>query len=457
MAHYDGEDDADIDADDEGDENVSPMPLSSYAVPSQMPSLMTWTGGRTGDLEGLAERLLGLSVEDAEEEAREALSDAMDAATDADVLAVLLTVFKADREYAIHEEDTWDRPLEFCQRMCSICDRNFLSAGGQPRPDDFPARVVASVYAECGRSYALAGQVPAASELLQKALNVFGLIPEPSMEEVMEISACRASFGRVLVRSGQMKRAQDQFLQAMQLLADVPDSLELEIPALVTEYSETLAAAGDEAVASPALLDLIVQMVEQKFGEGSDEHFQALQDLSDACLRAGKPGLAAPMLILLSRQLRNYYQDYGRDAWAGAEMEEVETKAAHALEAAAMQHMQEADFEAAATMWSMAIRMRESLSAPVELLEEMRSSLVALQAAGTAPGASSSPEDSPGPDIWEPGQAADEPPAEAPDSWDEPGEAAEPVQQQPPKVRPSLSQPVQALRPGWSAPSDAWD
>jgi hypothetical protein len=46
-------------------------------------------------------------------------------------------------------------------------------------------------------------------------------------------------------------------------------------------------------------------MVEEKFGEGSDEHFQALQELSDACLSAGKPGLAAPMLIILSR-LRTY-------------------------------------------------------------------------------------------------------------------------------------------------------
>ena len=47
-------------------------------------------------------------------------------------------------------------------------------------------------------------------------------------------------------------------------------------------------------------------MVEEKFGEGSDEHFQALQELSDACLSAGKPGLAAPMLIILSR-FRTYH------------------------------------------------------------------------------------------------------------------------------------------------------
>lgn len=149
--------------------------------------------------------------------------------------------------------------------MCSLCDRNFLSGGGQPRPDDFPTRVVASVYAECGRSYALApGQTSAALDLLQKALNVFTLIPEPNMEEVLEISACRASLARVLRRVGQLKKAQDQFLQAMQLLAEVPDSF--EVPGLVAEYSETLAAAGDDAVASPALLDLITQILDISWG-----------------------------------------------------------------------------------------------------------------------------------------------------------------------------------------------
>lgn len=423
-----------------------------------MPPLVTWSG--SVDMEGLSERLLGLSVEDAEEEAREALNDATDGATDADVLAVLLTVFKADREYSIHGEDTWDRPLEYCKRMCSLCDRNFLSGGGQPRPDDFPTRVVASVYAECGRSYALApGQTSAALDLLQKALNVFTLIPEPNMEEVLEISACRASLARVLRRVGQLKKAQDQFLQAMQLLAEVPDSF--EVPGLVAEYSETLAAAGDDAVASPALLDLITQMVEEKFGEGSDEHFQALQELSDACLSAGKPGLAAPMLIILSRQLRSYYGS--NDAWAGSEIQAVEEKAAHALEAGAAKHMQEADFEAAASMWALAIRMRESLNAPQELLAEMRSSLVALQQAVASNGSEADGAAS----TREPGEPVDGPETDEeysedgprPDSWEEP---EVPSTQEPSKrPKPSLSQPLQSLRPGWTqpstAPTDAWD
>ena len=230
-------------------------------------------------------------MEDAEEETREALNESTDGATDGDVLAVLLTVFKADRESAIHGEDSWDRPLEYCKRMCFLCDRNFLSAGGQPRVDDFPARVVASIYAESGRSFALAGQISSARDLLQKSLNVFLLISEPSMEEVLEISACRASLARVLRRAGNLKGAQDEFLQAMQLLADplagscfficsllfwdflrfwmfflgclkrkskdVPDTF--EVPGLVTEYAETLAAAGDDAVASQELLNLIIQ------------------------------------------------------------------------------------------------------------------------------------------------------------------------------------------------------
>lgn len=198
-------------------------------------------------------------MDDAEEEAREALNESTDGATDADVLAVLLTVFKADRESAIHGEDSWERPLEYCKRMCSLCDRNFLSGGGQPRVDDFPARVVASVYAECGRTHALAGQISSARDLFQKALNVFALLPEPNMDETLEISACRGSLARVLRRAGQLKGAQDEFLQAMQLLADVPDTI--EVSGLVSEYAETLASAGNEAVASPDLLNLISQLL----------------------------------------------------------------------------------------------------------------------------------------------------------------------------------------------------
>ena len=51
-----------------------------------------------------------------------------------------------------------------------------------------------------------------------------------------------------------------------------------------------------------------LRMVEDKFGKGSDEHCQSLQELSDACLSAGKPGLAAPMLINLSRQEGNSFR-----------------------------------------------------------------------------------------------------------------------------------------------------
>ncbi|CAK9035646.1 Potassium voltage-gated channel protein eag [Durusdinium trenchii] len=383
MAPLDDVDDdgaADIDPDDEGEENSFPVPYSTSA--SRMPPLVSWSGSL--DVEELSERLLGLEVDDAEEEAREALNESTDGATDADVLAVLLTVFKADRESAIHGEDSWERPLEYCKRMCSLCDRNFLSGGGQPRVDDFPARVVASVYAECGRTHALAGQISSARDLFQKALNVFALLPEPNMDETLEISACRGSLARVLRRAGQLKGAQDEFLQAMQLLADVPDTI--EVSGLVSEYAETLASAGNEAVASPDLLNLISQMVEEKFGEGSDEHIQALQELSDACLNAGKQALAAPIFMSLARQLRSYYGSSRLDSWAAAEIQAVEEKAAQALETSAAEHMQDADFEAAASMWSLAIRMREALNTQEEVLSEMRSSLAALKQAAAMNG-----------------------------------------------------------------------
>ena len=87
-----------------------------------------------------------------------------------------------------------------------------------------------------------------------------------------------------------------------------------EVPHLVTEYCEALASA-DEPVVSGPLLELIAQspgakvsvcecvrMIEEKFGESSDEHLQALQELSDACLAAQKPALAAPLLLKLSER-----------------------------------------------------------------------------------------------------------------------------------------------------------
>ena len=40
--------------------------------------------------------------------------------------------------------------------------------GGQPGPDDFPARVVAAVYAECGRTLAVAGRPTEAQNRLQR-------------------------------------------------------------------------------------------------------------------------------------------------------------------------------------------------------------------------------------------------------------------------------------------------
>ena len=94
------------------------------------------------------------------------------------------------------------------------------------------------------------------------------------------------------------------------------------------------------------------RMVEEKFGEGSDEHIQALQELSDACLNAGKQALAAPIFMSLARpdiicrcslstplfvprfglfspfwavgwarQLRSYYGSSRLDSWAAAEIQ----------------------------------------------------------------------------------------------------------------------------------------
>ncbi|CAJ1392940.1 unnamed protein product [Effrenium voratum] len=387
-----------------------------------------------------------MQVEDAEEEAREALKEVTDVAADADVLAVLLTVFRTDRDSAIRGDDSWENPLGYCKRMCALCDRNFLSGGGQPRADDFPARVVAGVYAECGRTFFVAGETSTARDQLQKALNVYEIL-KPGHEELPQLAACRASLARVCRKSGQLRRAQDEFLQALQLLAELPDCF--DAPELISEYAEVLAEAPpSEAVVSTQLLELMMELVEEKFGDCSEEHIKALQELSGGCLSAGRPALAAPLLLNLTRALRE-------DGAATREIQAAEQQAAEAFEAAACEQMQQNDFEAAANTWSSAIRMREALNAQEEVLAEMRASLAVLQQmAGGSAAASTREPGEPEPtaqseDSHSHGSAS---PCPVPDSWDEELPSTQDL-----RPKPSLTQPAQSLRPGWSRGKDGWD
>ncbi|CAE7542261.1 eag [Symbiodinium natans] len=467
---------ASAEADDEGSENGVPTRyLQQERAMLQRGRLAPFQTGWSSalDMEALCERLVGLSVEEAEKDAREALQEAKDDARDGDVVAVLLQVFQSARSSVLDSEEeptdySWTEVLGYCSRLCALCDRNFLSLGGQPGPDDFPARVVASIYAECGRTLAVAGHPVEARTRLQKALNVFGLISEPTEEEAWILAACRASMARALRQLGQLKGAQDEFLQALQLMANLPESY--EVTELLSEYCEALSEAPKgEAVVSSTLVDLMASMIEEKFGEGSEEHIQALQELSAACLAAEKPSLAATLYVTLSRLLREYYGS-DPDTWETQELQAVEEKAAQALEAGAASHMSEGDLEAAVTFWSLAIRMREGLDAEEEVLAEMRQSLAALKqaaAASEAKGPASPNEHAEAAAMPDISQEEEEEDAR-PDSWDEPdGPSASSSIKEPLRSKPSLVVGPSTLRPAWAQRSpppavqkeatDAWD
>ncbi|CAE7486339.1 eag [Symbiodinium sp. CCMP2592] len=426
--------DASAQADDEGSESGAlPSYLQHERAMLQRGLLATHQTGWSSafDLEALCDRLHGLSVEEAEKDAREALQEAKDEARDGDVLAILLQVFQSARSSVLDSDEaptdyTWTEVLGYCSRLCALCDRNFLSLAGQPGPDDFPLRVVASVYAECGRTLSVAGRPTEARNRLQKALNVFGLISEPTEEEAWLLAGCRASLARAFRQLGQFKGTQDEFLQALQLMADLPESY--EVAELLSEYCEALGEApkGDRLVSS-ALVDLMATMMEEKFGEGSEEHIQALQELSAACVAAEKPALAAPLFVTLSRLLREYYGDEP-DTWEMQELQAVEEKAAQCLEGGAAVHMSEGDLEAAVALWSLALRMREGLHAEEEVLTEMRQSLDALKQAAAAAAASEAegpastlaPEDAQQTEASDPLETSKEEEEDArPDSWDE--------------------------------------
>merc|ERR1711871_1339074 len=114
---------------------------------------------------------------------RETLTEGGGSVLEATVLAGLLQVFQATRDYTLEEvenpEDAdWSAVLPFCKRLTDICDANFLLHEGAEKSKNLPAAVVAGVYAECGRTFALAGQLGMARDRLEKAMNVFQIVPK---------------------------------------------------------------------------------------------------------------------------------------------------------------------------------------------------------------------------------------------------------------------------------------
>ncbi|CAK0825165.1 unnamed protein product, partial [Prorocentrum cordatum] len=222
---------------------------------------MAGVGGSAEDvLDELCSVLQGLPVEDAEEEVRTTLQKATGVASDADTLAILLKVLRGARDAAMEGYDSWEIPVEYCRRLPELCDRNFVGAlggdGGERRGRDFPASVVAAVYADrCGRTLALANELAAARERLQAAVNVFSVVPDSgSLELRQQRAGARASLARVWRRMGHAAAAREELLNALSLHAALPGSPELA--ALAGELCEVLGEAGADAV-SPELVATI--------------------------------------------------------------------------------------------------------------------------------------------------------------------------------------------------------
>lgn len=431
------------------------------------------------DVDDLGEHLRGLPPAEAERQVRAALRSSNGEASEADTLAVLLKVFRLARDDALEGYVSWDIPVVYCNRLTRICDENFVGAtGGEPAgASDFPASAVAAIYAECGRTLALADLLPAARDRLQKALNVFSIVPGGAEDAVRYQTAdAGASMARVLRRLGRPEEAQTQYLKALEIYAELPTTDVLAD--FITEYCEVLGEAGRDML-SPTIPPLLAQLAEEKLGRGSDVHLKVLKDIADLCTGIGQPGLAGPVLATRARLLRahgsgiacSHRQSRRRpDALAEAEAEAAEEEAAEALEATVATNLQEGNLTVAADMWAEALHFRELLEPPgSSLILEMRQSLSALQQAiACQTGASELLEHAQDPDELEQAQGQEDlslirqvdtqgdcmaavtadvhPPARTPTS----------------RLRPSWTQ-ESGLRPGWASrpcqrpADDGWD
>lgn len=336
------------------------------------------------DLEQLFEELAYSEPGSAEEELRSVLRRGEREAPEAEVLGALLRVFQVVRNAALDDGD-WSTAMAFCDHLTAFCDRNFTAAlGGEgDARGDFPPSAVAAVYAECGRTLALAGELPRARDRLEKALNVFGVVQDDrDAARQRQVAATRASFARVLWRLGHEEPASKHYLQALTLYATLPPGT--DIAEFVTEYCEHLGRVGGESI-SPVTLALLTELAEEKFGVGSDEHLEILKALGEACEAGGRLELAGPALLRRAELLRAAAGPTLSLGRAAAAADVAEDAAARALEAAVAKLLDIGDLAAAAQAWEGALQLRESLEGEdSETCTEMRSSLTALRAAAAA-------------------------------------------------------------------------
>lgn len=344
------------------------------------------------DFDDLAEDLQCLGPLEAEQQARDALLRAgHEQIAAADVLAILLKAFMLIRDAALRDCDGWEVSIAYCDHLTSFCDKNFMQAanaeGGESEKHDLPASVVATVYAESGRTLALADKLPKARDRLEKALNVFAILPgaESSGTGTAEDDGLRrhwaaavASLGRVYRRLGLTEEAEGRYIRALQLYTTLP--VETDIADFLSEFCE-LISEKDADTLSPALPALLVELTEAKFGKSSDMYLHLLADIISACQTVGRADLACPALTARADALRNRCC-FSSNAWAAAEAEAAEEEAATALEACLPCHLESGDLAGAASAWRQALRFRERVEGSnSQRVLAMRESLVALETA----------------------------------------------------------------------------
>eukprot|EP00928_Gymnodinium_smaydae_P028505 TRINITY_DN21722_c0_g1_i1.p1 TRINITY_DN21722_c0_g1~~TRINITY_DN21722_c0_g1_i1.p1 ORF type:complete len:480 (+),score=121.74 TRINITY_DN21722_c0_g1_i1:41-1441(+) len=341
-------------------------------------------GGGSVDVESICDSVLGLSAEDAEWEVREALRKASQEVSEADVLGILLRVFRAAREATMRDNDGWEELTEHCNMLTRICDCGFLGSEGSER-QELPAAIVGVVYAECGRTFAVAGKLAEARDRLEKALNVFRLLPDANKDDatLRQVAATHASLARVLRRRGNESDAMwESYMEALQLYAQLHGGIDTR--EFLSEFCEVLGESDAEDLSSslPALLS---ELAEEKFDAGSDSHMRVTREIADACSQAGRPELGAAALVSRATALRARCGPRA-GAMLLAEAETAEEEAASALEAALPGRLEIGDLEGAADAWEQALQLRESAQgSDSEVVRDMRTTLAALRhaAAGT--------------------------------------------------------------------------
>jgi len=354
----------------------------------------TWDTGVDVDSDEFCQALQGLSPEEAEKKIRAALQDSTGEAGDADALGILLKVFRLARDSALQGYNSWDLSLAYCNRLTGLCDKNFVGSSGceTVREGDFPASIIAIVYAECGRTFALADHLHPARDRLQKAMSVFGIVPGvPNDSMIHQRIIAGASLGRVLRRLGADEAAQAQYLKALQLYADI-DPFD-DLAEFLSEYVEVLGTTGGDSL-SPSMFSMIAEFAEAKLGVGSEGHMRVLREAADVCVGVDRLDVAAPLLAARARLLRaggvatssgarsGSAARRGKNSSAATEVEVAEEEAAAALEATMAKHLESGDLAAAARSWAEALVFRENTQPPnSDLLVEMRRSLSVLRAA----------------------------------------------------------------------------